>query len=293
MPPIAAAGGGCRSRWGNAADSGSGGGLRFQGVNGTEVTLFPSNPAQWNSVNVTNNIIANNVAGWDGAGISLQDALNVNIINNTIMSNDTTASSGVLFDTLGAPLASSTGANCTQNNATTSCPQPAGLVAVGNSPQLISGLAGVGPLTCPTNHPNCASVSYPYLANDVFWQNRSYYIGVGALSSQYQQNVVSLYSAFAQTAAANQPSAEATQSNGSGTIITGGTGACTPGASYWDIGVRGDTGPSNHGSGFTLAPTYSVITDVADYSASNNSGANPTVVRQYCNGSRVPTQIMM
>jgi IPT/TIG domain len=275
---------------GNAADSGSGGGLRFQGVNGTEVTLFPSNPAQWNSVNVTNNIIANNVAGWDGAGISLQDALNVNIINNTIMSNDTTASSGVLFDTLGAPLASSTGANCTQNNATTSCPQPAGLVAVGNSPQLIAGLAGVGPLTCPTNHPNCASVSYPYLANDVFWQNRSYYIGVGALSSQYQQNVVSLYNAFTQTAAANQPSAEATQSNGSGTIITGGTGACTPGASYWDIGVRGDTGPSNHGSGFTLAPTYSVITDVADYSASNNSGANPTVVSQYCNGSRVPPE---
>jgi hypothetical protein len=29
----------------------------------------------WNSVTVTNNIITNNVAGWDGAGISLQDAL--------------------------------------------------------------------------------------------------------------------------------------------------------------------------------------------------------------------------
>ena len=36
---------------------------------------------------VTNNIIANNVAGWDGAGISLQDALQTNIINNTIASN--------------------------------------------------------------------------------------------------------------------------------------------------------------------------------------------------------------
>ena len=43
-------------------------------------------------------------------------------------------------------------------------------------------------------------------------------------------------------------------------IITGGTGACTP-ASYWDIGVRGDTGPSNHSSGLTLAPIYSVLTD--------------------------------
>jgi len=58
---------------------------------------------------VTNNIIANNVAGWDGAGISLVDALAVNIVNNTIASNDTTASSGVLFNTLGAPLASSQG----------------------------------------------------------------------------------------------------------------------------------------------------------------------------------------
>ena len=64
----------------------------------------------WNHVTVTNNIIANNVAGWDGAGISLLDALNIDIINNTIVSNDTTASAGVLFNTLGAPVAQSAGA---------------------------------------------------------------------------------------------------------------------------------------------------------------------------------------
>ena len=69
----------------------------------------PLTPTQWYGVTVTNNIIANNVAGWDGAGVSLQDALEVNIINNTIVSNDTTASAGVLFNTLGAPLASSQG----------------------------------------------------------------------------------------------------------------------------------------------------------------------------------------
>jgi hypothetical protein len=45
-------------------------------------------------------MIVNNVAGWDGAGISLEDALAVRIINNTIASNDTTASSGVLVNTL-------------------------------------------------------------------------------------------------------------------------------------------------------------------------------------------------
>jgi len=89
-------------------------------------------------VTITNNIITNNVAGWDGAGISLQDALDVNIVNNTIMSNDTTASSGVLFNTLGAPLASSQGPCSVPRSPdgtcpaswTTSTPQPAGIVSI-------------------------------------------------------------------------------------------------------------------------------------------------------------------
>src|SRR5450631_1444036 len=259
---------------GNAAESGSGGGLRFQGVNGTEVSLFPTTPAQWNSVLVTNNIIANNVAGWDGAGVSLQDALNVNLINNTIVSNDTTASAGVLFNTLGAPLSSSPGPTCTANCGTTSAPQPAGLVAVGNSPQLIASFTT--PITCPTNHPNCASISYPYLANDLFWQNRSFYIGVGSLGkgTTSQQNVVALYNAISKTQASSQSS----------------TGACDPNASYWDIGVRGDQTFNRHESGFTLAPTYSVLTDATDYPGLNNLGSNPTVVSQYCNGSRIPPE---
>ena len=90
---------------------------------------FPTTPANWYSVNVTNNIIANNVAGWDGAGVSLQDALVVNLINNTIISNDTTASAGVLFNTLGAPLAQPTGPN-TQPRTAVVVPQPAGLVTI-------------------------------------------------------------------------------------------------------------------------------------------------------------------
>jgi len=67
--------------------------------------------------------------------------LAVNIVNNTIASNDTTASSGVLFNTLGAPLASSQGP-CAYGTGTTFPPatcvsgssaQPAGLVAIGNT----------------------------------------------------------------------------------------------------------------------------------------------------------------
>src|SRR6202030_989483 len=161
---------------GNAAESGSGGGVMFQQVNGTDVTSFPNTPSVWNSVSFTNNIVANNVAGWDGPGISRLDSLNVNIVNNTIMSNDTTASSGVLFNTLGAPLASSQGPTCTTNCGTTSAPQPAGLVTMQHSAVFAQTLTTS--LSCPTGHPNCGSISFPLLYNDIFWQNRSFYIGV-------------------------------------------------------------------------------------------------------------------
>ena len=293
---------------GNAAESGSGGGIAFQNVNGSDVVSFPKTPSNWWSVKVTNNIVANNVAGWDGAGISLQDALATNIVNNTIISNDTTASSGVLFNTLGAPLASQQGPTCTSNCGTTSLPQPAGLVSVQNSAVLVANLPSV--VICPAGHfapstppsnGSCTHISYPILDNDVIWDNRSFYIGVGSLGTGNlnQQNVVALYNAFTSTPAASQPQADATTPNGAGVIVTGGTGACTPpgsatAVSYWDIGVRGDTGPSNHVSAaLTLAPSYSVLTDVADYSAAtlHNSGANPTVLSQYCNGSRVPPEL--
>ncbi len=184
---------------GNGAESGSGGGIRFQNINGTDVPRFPSLPNLWYSVLVTNNIIANNVAGWDGAGISLQDALAVNIVNNTIIANDTTASSGVLFNTLGAPLASATGPTCTANCGTTSAPQPAGVVAIQNSSNLTGALTT--PITCPANHPHCAAFSYPELYNNVIWQNRSFYIGVGTLGTGglNQQNVVALFNSFGTT----------------------------------------------------------------------------------------------
>jgi hypothetical protein len=294
---------------GNAAESGSGGGLRLQSVNGTDTANFPNgNPGNsstpgastpWNTVAVTNNIIANNVAGWDGAGISLQDALAVNLVNNTIMSNDTTASSGVLFNTLGAPLASAPGATnqCGGNSCTSSAPQPAGLVTMSNSPQLLAAWAALPAgtkISCPAGHANCTSISNPLIANDVFWQNRTYFIGVGSYSSAYQQNVVALYnSSFNGTPAVlapSQPQAEATMANGNGVVITGGTGACTT-ATYWDLGVRGDTGPGNHGSGFTLTPMYSVLTNTSEDAGTNDfPGVNPQVLSQYCNGSRTPPE---
>ena len=281
---------------GNAAESGSGGGLRFQGVNGTDVVTFPRQSQRWYAVNVTNNIIANNVAGWDGAGVSLQDALVVNFINNTVVSNDTTASSGVLFNTLGAPIASSNGpcpGNTNPSNTnpcvTASTPQPAGLVAIQNSATLRTDL---GPLTvtCPSSHPNCKAVSYPVLENNLFWQNRAFNISVGTLGNgtTNQQNVVALIPTL------NQPQTDATTTNGTGVVVSGGTGACTTGANYWDIGVRLDKSATTHESGITLAPTWSVLTSLnGGYATASlhNSSTNPTVASQYCNGSRIPPEL--
>jgi hypothetical protein len=280
---------------GNAAETGSGGGLRLQNVNGGDVLAFPRTPTQWFSPSITNNIIADNVAGWDGGGVSMVDALNVNFTNNTVVSNSTTASAGILFTTIGAPLASSEGANCTNASATSSCPQVAGLVTIQNTAALKANLPTT--ITCPAGHfqgttasnGTCRNYSYPLLQNNIFWQNSAYYIGVGALSAQYQQNVVSLYNAFTTTLAATQPQTDATTAHGAGATITGGTGACAGTPSYWDIGARGDTGPANHGSGVTLNPTWSIITSTTGYAATN-SATPPNFVSEYCDGSRQPPE---
>jgi len=262
---------------GNSADSGSGGGIRVQQVNGTEVGTFAGDPGRWNYVDITNNVIVNNVAGWDGAGISLQDALKVNIVNNTIAHNDSLATSGVLTFSLGAPASSAPGGECHTGTApglTTSCPQSAGVTSTQNSALLTSSFGGLT-LTCPVGHEGCQGFSNPVLFNDLIWQNRSFFAGVTGpgQGNQNQQNLVALFN-FDGTAAATQLS----------------TGACGAG-SYWEVGVRGDKGPTNHGSGFTLAPAYSVLTDAADYPGLNNTTMSDTgVVSRYCNGSRVPPE---
>ena len=272
---------------GNAAEAGSGGGIRFQSVNGNEVTNFPDTPAQWYSPLVTNNIIVNNVAGWDGGGVSLEDTLAVRFINNTVASNDTTATAGILFNTLGAPLAGSQTPAGPTYIGSTSLPQPAGLVTMQNSVPLMTALTGVT-LTCPnplnlTPAPTtCNYFSDPLLANNIFWQNRSFYVAVGTYSASVQQNLVTLYNAFSGAAPANQTT----------------TGQCDPAASYWDLGVRGDTGPGHHSQPtglpvLQLSPMYSLLTnssEAGNTAANGNLIANPILTSQYCNGSRVPPE---
>jgi len=268
---------------GNAAEAGAGGGIRFQSVNGAEVSTFPNNNSRWYSVNVTNNIITNNVAGWDGAGVSLQDSLVVNLINNTIASNDSTATSGSLFGAFFAPEASAPTPCPTVGGASIRCvplsaPQPAGLSSARHTAEFLASLP-VGTIACPTGHGTgnaCKTVSYPILYNDVLWQNRAFNPAVTqpvAGSGDLQAHVVLVPSLNQSTA-----------------------GQCIAGANYWDIGLRGDTGATNHSSGFTFAPQSSVLTEilVSGYNAApsfHNSASNPSLASQYCNGSKIPPEV--
>jgi hypothetical protein len=256
---------------GNTAEEGSGGGLRLQFINGNDVLNNPNNPAMWYRASVTNNIFANNVAGWVGGGVSLIDSALVDFINNTVVSNDSTASAGVLFDSVGAPMAdvppqgcnAATNPNCTGFQITTSTKQPAGLATEKHTINFLNAFTTPG-VTCPVGHSQCTQYSNPMINNDLFFQNRAFNITVTPPSG----GVVALSPSLNQTA----------------------TGQCPGGASYWDIGVYGDSGPGNHAA-LTLSPSYSILTDASDYPGANNLGSNPAVVSQYCNGSRVPPEI--
>ena len=63
-------------------------------------------------------------------------------------------------------------------------------------------------------------------------------------------------------------------------------------SSAFRTGLSDPDNTTNHSGGLTLAPSYSVLTDVADYSTASlhNTGSNPTVLSQYCNGSRTPPE---
>ncbi len=299
---------------GNSAESGSGGGLRLQHINGTDVLNFPKgnqhtnwpnipgHPVQpdfqtrtpWNAIQVTNNIIANNVAGIDGGGVSLLDALATDIVNNTVVSNNSTATSGVLLQTLFAPLAS-TGAGGFNDNCAgggQSCPQVAGLVSVTNSAVLVANMQqitpnGISSITCPSSHgtrgqaSDCTKFSVPVLYNDLFWQNRSLVIGVGSSTSAFtnQQNTVTVYNA---NFAGPSTSTAASQTH---------TGICNDtAASYWDIGVRGDTAPGSAANG-KLPAMYSLLTNSGEVAAgSTNVPGNASLTATYCNGARVPVE---
>jgi hypothetical protein len=122
---------------GNLAND-DGGGLRF----------LMAGPEEFN---VYNNMIVNNISTHEGGGISLNDAPDVSIYNNTVAKNITTATA------------------MTSNG----LPAPAGLSSSANSQPLNVWLYGDknGAYDCLDDNVDC--FSNPELFNNVFWDNRA------------------------------------------------------------------------------------------------------------------------
>jgi hypothetical protein len=215
---------------GNNAGSGHGGGIRLQYVNGNELV----NGTPW-KINMINNMVVNNVAAWSGGGISMLDAVNAYIVNNTVSSNDTTATEGSLV---------------VGNNS--SLPQPAGIVAQMNSTALRDAVVTKG------NANFNADFSNPrWLRNNIIWHNRAFHLGANATN----------------TAIVLLPELSPMD-----------VGDCAGGATYWDLGVLGDTSPTP--GALMLDPQNSILSSVAGYPNPSNIVGDPVFLADYCNGAR-------
>jgi hypothetical protein len=120
-----------------------GGAIRLLQVSGSHV-----NDELRGTISITNNTIANNVSTHEGGGIAIDDAAFVDVVNNTIVRNMTTASA-VTSDGL---------------------PAPAGLSTATNSDLLQKRLNDDGFFPSNSAFP---TFSKPTLLNNVFWDNRA------------------------------------------------------------------------------------------------------------------------
>jgi hypothetical protein len=130
---------------GNLAGTGSGGGIAAAYVNGNEAVPY--------TLTVTNNMIVNNVAGYRGGGILLQDVDNASIFNNTISYNDSTATAANAM-----PAGQLPGTPGVQT-----IPQGAGIVSNPHS----------GSLANATGN----TFSDALLQNNIIYSNRSFFTG--------------------------------------------------------------------------------------------------------------------
>ncbi len=246
---------------GNFARAGQGGGVRLQDINGAEVNATRPQ-ARWWRVNMINNMIVNNVAGWAGGGVSMYNTLNSHLVNNTIASNDSMGMTGNLFNTI---------VNGVSTGPTAGVPGPAGISSETTSAALAAA-TGVADTTY--------GISNPLLRNNIVWQNRSFFFDM-----RPDANGVP-----AATMIASNNWNDAVAHTGSALVSQTATGECVSGAAYWDMGVVGNTSPTalSADANLNLTPRFDVLTAIIPgYPTQGNTAADPKLVHQYCNGSRV------
>lgn len=140
---------------GNQAGAGDGGGIALRRVNGVDIEAADNVPSQWDRIRIRNNSIVNNMAGFAGGAISLKDSVRVDIINNTIANNESTATAGAAFEA-GSPGQST--------------PRVAGIVARGHET-----LVGVIDPEDQHDIRYGQGFSNPVLTGNIIWHNSSSY----------------------------------------------------------------------------------------------------------------------
>ena len=131
---------------GNLGGAGHGGGIRVERFNGSDVINNPVNQSLWHALNIFNNMIVNNVAGYAGGGISLEDVVLSRVTHNTVADNDATSTAALAF--LGG--------------GTSSEPQGAGIVGHSLNAELALATG--------------QTFANPALYNNIVWHNRSFYL---------------------------------------------------------------------------------------------------------------------
>ncbi|MFC3617650.1 hypothetical protein ACFOPS_04675 [Ralstonia solanacearum] len=186
---------------GNTAESGKGGGLRLQlGQRHRTCSAAPVTEQVARRAGGQQHHRQTTFAGWAGGGVSLQDAVKVSFINNTVVSNDATASSGVLFNTDAAAQANVGPPNCTTVGAEDHVPadhhvdQPGRPVWKRRRIRPTSLPPYRRERGVPDRDAELHEDLQPILENNLFWQNRTFHITVGGLDTGIQglQNIVTL-----------------------------------------------------------------------------------------------------
>lgn len=139
----------------NNAGAGDGAGISLSAVNGVDITQ--RSVSRWHRIDLLNNIIVNNVAGFAGGGIAMKDAALVNMVNNTIANNDSTATAGLAFPP-GSPNAS--------------VKQPAGIVSYIHSADIEAGIR------TGAARDRYRGFSNPSMINNIIWHNRSFHFQI-------------------------------------------------------------------------------------------------------------------